>query len=148
MSPEGFRSDGLDARFRTAARAYFVYGVVYWLGGAWLYLHEVGRGSAASIGWIVLGALLVVVIPFLLRRRRRWFERWILTRRDFARILTVLLGLRLLVVARVVFRSGSAIVAAPWGGVITYQAGGAAFLVVTLVTLVLLARAAWGPEEA
>jgi hypothetical protein len=137
---------GADARFRTAARAYLVYGIVYWLGGAWLYLHDVGRGSTASVGWIGLGAVLVVVIPFLLRRRRAWFERWLLSRRDFARILTVLLGLRTVLVARVVFRSGSASVAAPWGGLVTYQAGGAAFLVVTLVTLVLVARAAWAED--
>jgi hypothetical protein len=137
---------GDDARFRTAARAYLVYGIVYWLGGAWLYLHDVGRGSMASVGWIALGALLVIVIPFLLRRRRAWFERWLLSRRDFARILAVLLALRTVLVARVVFRSGTATVAAPWGGLVSYQAGGAVFLVVTLVTLVLVARAAWAED--
>jgi len=137
-----------DPRFRAAARAYFVYGVVYWLGGAWLWLHDVGRGSAASVGWIVVGALLVVLIPFLLRRRRRWFERWILSRRDFARIVTVLLAVRALAVLRVVVRTGAATVAAPWGGVVSYRAGGAVFLVVTLVALVLVGRAAWAAEEA
>jgi uncharacterized protein involved in cysteine biosynthesis len=137
---------GDDARFRTAARAYLVYGIVYWLGGAWLYLHDVGRGSMASVGWIALGALLVIVIPFLLRRRRAWFERWLLSRRDFARILAVLLALRTVLVARVVFRSGTATVAAPWGGLVSYQAGGAVFLVVTLVTLVLVARADWAED--
>ena len=139
---------GDDPRFRAAARAYFVYGVVYWLGGAWLWLHDVGRGSAASVGWIVVGALLVVLIPFLLRRRRRWFERWILSRRDFARIVTVLLAVRALAVLRVVVRTGAATVAAPWGGVVSYRAGGAVFLVVTLVALVLVGRAAWAAEEA
>jgi len=137
-----------DARFRAAARAYFVYGVVYWLGGAWLWLHDVGRGSLASVGWIVVGAVLVVLVPFLLRRRRRWFERWILSRRDFARILTVLLAARALVVLRVVARTGTATVAAPWGGVISYRVGGGIFLLVTLVALALVGRAAWAAEEA
>ena len=137
-----------DGRFRAAARGYLVYGVVYWIGGAWLWLHDVGRGSAASVGWIVVGALLVVLIPFLLRRRRRWFERWILSRRDFARIVTVLLAVRALAVLRVVVRTGAATVAAPWGGVVSYRAGGAVFLVVTLVALVLVGRAAWAAEEA
>jgi hypothetical protein len=138
---------GDDERFRLAARGYFVYGVVYWLGGVWLWLHDVGRGSPASAGWIVVGAVFVVLVPFLLRRRRRVFERWILSRRDFARILTVLLAARLVAVARVVLREGAATVAAPWGGVITYRTGGIVFLVVTLVALVLVARAAWTGEE-
>ena len=138
--------NGEHARFRTAARAYFVYGVVYWVGGAWLYLHEVGRGSAASIGWIVLGALLVVVIPFLLRRPRAWFERWLLSRRDFARLLAVFMAYRAFKVAHVALRGETAAVAAPWGGVLTFRAGALVFLVVTLVALVLVARAAWHAE--
>ena len=139
---------GDDPRFRAAARAYFVYGVVYWLGGAWLWLHDVGRGSVASVGWIAVGALLVVLIPFLLRRRRRWFERWILSRRDFARIVAVLLAVRALAVLRVIVRTGTATVTAPWGGVVSYRVGGAVFLVVTLVALALVGRAAWAAEEA
>src|SRR2546427_1913137 len=79
-------------RFRDASRAYFVYGVVYWIGGVYLALHGIGaRGSMATAGvtWIVLGLVFVLAIPYLLRRPRPWFERWVLSRRDFARVLTV-----------------------------------------------------------
>jgi len=136
----------LDDRFRAAARAYFVYGVVYLVGGLWLWEHDVGRGFAASVVWILIGACLVVLIPFLLRRPRRWFERWILSRRDFARIVALLMALRVLAVGRVVVRPETATVAAPWGGAITFRAGGVVFIVVTLIALVLVARAAWSQQ--
>jgi hypothetical protein len=135
-----------EDRFRTAARGYLAYGLVYWVGGTWLWLHDVGRGSVFSLVWIALGAALVVLVPYLLRQRRRWFERWILGRRDFARLLAVFMVFRVLAVLRVVLRPDSAVVAAPWGGVVTYQTGGAVFLVVTVIALVLVARAAWARE--
>jgi hypothetical protein len=135
-----------DDRFRAAARGYLAYGLVYWLGGAWLFLHDVGRGSALSVVWILLGAVLVVLVPYLLRRRRSWFERWILSRRDFARIVAVLMFARVLAVLRVVLREDSAVAPAPWGGVVSYRAGGVVFLVVTVAALVLVARAAWSSD--
>jgi hypothetical protein len=135
-----------DDRFQTAARGYFVYGVVYWLGGAWLWLHDVGRDSMLGLVWIVLGAILVVLIPFLLRRRRPGFERWVLSRRDFARLVALFMFFRVLAVLRVVLRSESAVVAAPWGGVVSYHAGGTGFLVITVIALVLVARAAWARD--
>jgi len=85
-------SAALDDRFRVAARGYFVYGLVYLVGGFWLWLHDVGRGFASSAVWILGGAGLVVLIPFLLRRPRPWFERWILSRRDFARLVVLLMA--------------------------------------------------------
>ena len=139
-------SAGLDDRFRMAARGYFVYGLVYLVGGFWLWLHDVGRGSVWSVVWILLGATLVVLIPFLLRRPRAWFERWILSRRDFARIVVLFMAFRVLAVAHVVFRSETATVAAPWGGLVSFRLGGAVFMIVTLVALVLVARAAWDEE--
>jgi hypothetical protein len=39
-------------------------------------------------------------------------------------------------------------VPAPWGGEISFRAGAAVFLVVTVVALVLVARAAWRAEGA
>ncbi|HVG76665.1 MAG: hypothetical protein ABW216_21675 [Candidatus Rokuibacteriota bacterium] len=136
----------LDDRFRIAARAYFVYGVIYLLGGLWLWEHDVGRGFGSSVLWILAGASLVVLIPFLLRRPRPGFERWILSRRDFARLVVLFMSLRVVAVARVVFRAETATVAAPWGGLVSYRLGGLIFLVVTLVALVLVARAAWSEE--
>jgi hypothetical protein len=135
-----------DDRFQTAARGYFVYGLVYWLGGAWLWLNDVGRGTLWSLVWIALGAVLVVLVPFLLRRRRPGFERWILSRRDFARLVAIFMFLRVLAVLRVVLRSEAAVVPAPWGGLVSYRAGGAVFLLVTVIALVLVARAAWAAD--
>ena len=137
-------------RFRDAARAYFVYGVVYWLGGAWLALHGVGvRGELADVGllWILLGLVFVVAIPYLLRRPRPWFERWVLGRRDFARILTLFMAVRAWAVLRVVLRADTATVAAPWGGEITFRTGAAVFFIVTIVAALFVAVAAWSTDQ-
>jgi hypothetical protein len=133
-------------RYHAAARAYLVYGVIYWLGGAWLWLHDVGRGSPWSVVWILVGAALVVLVPHLLRSRRPGFERWVLSRRDFARLVSLFMCFRVLAVLRVVIREHSAVVAAPWGGLVSYRAGGIVFLVVTVIALALVARAAWAAD--
>ena len=139
-------------RFSLAARAYLIYGIVYWLGGVYLALHGVGvRGAGllgAGVAWIALGLVLVVGVPYVLRRRRRWFERWILSRRDFARIVTPFMAVRALAVLRVAVRPEAASVAAPWGGEISYRLGAAVFFMVTATALVFVARAAWHPEPA
>ena len=139
--------------FRLAAIAYLVYGIVYWIGGVYLAAHGVGvRGSTMSAGlsWIILGALLVMLVPYLLARPRVWFERWILTRRDFARILVLLMAVRATKVGQVALRPDTATVEAPWEGTITFRLGATIFFVVTVVSLALIARAAWrstGPRE-
>jgi hypothetical protein len=144
-------SPGED-RFTLAARAYLAYGVVYLVGGAYLVYHGVGVGDPQTPGrlpsvlrsvWVLVGLVLVVVIPYLLRRRRRWFERWVLSRRDFARILALFMALRAVQVARIALRSESGSVPAPWGGVISFQVGAVVFLVITLAALVFVALAAW-----
>jgi hypothetical protein len=140
----------IDERFRDAARAYLVYGIVYWIGGVYLALHGVGvRGSMATPGvtWIVLGLIFVIAIPYLLRRPRGWFERWVLSRRDFARILSLLMAVRAWNVLRVVLRPETASVAAPWDGEITFRAGAAVFFVVTIVALLFVVLAAWSTEQ-
>jgi hypothetical protein len=139
-------------RFRDAARAYLVYGIVYWVGGVWLALHGVGIRGDAELGgigtlWIMLGLVFVVAIPYLLRRRRAWFERWILGRRDFARILTLFMAVRAWSVLRVVLRPETATVAAPWGGDVTYRAGAAVFFIVTIVAGLFVAVAAWSADQ-
>jgi hypothetical protein len=139
-------------RFRLAARAYLVYGVVYWLGGFYLATQGVGvrggRVMQAGVVWIVLGLVLVVVIPYLLAARRAWFERWILSRRDFARVLAAFMALRAWHVAKVALRPETASVAAPWGGEVTFRVGAIVFLIVTVAALVVIARAAWAKEAA
>jgi len=139
-------------RFRLAARAYLVYGVGYWLGGFYLATQGVGvrggRVMQAGVVWIVLGLVLVVVIPYLLAARRAWFERWILSRRDFARVLAAFMALRAWHVAKVALRPETASVAAPWGGEVTFRVGAIVFLIVTVAALVVIARAAWAKEAA
>ena len=149
MIPEHPPFDPGD-RYRDAARAYFAYGIVYWIGGAYLAMQGIGvRGSMSAPGltWIGLGLVFVVVIPYLLMRPRRWFERWVLSRRDFARILTLLMALRAWYVLRVVLRPETASVAAPWGGEITFRAGAAVFFLVTVVAMLFVAVAAWSADQ-
>ena len=135
----------VDDRFRTAARAYFAYGIVYALGGSYLFWLGLGRGVPRGWVFVIAGWALVVLIPFLLRRPRAWFERWVLSRRDFARIVAVFLAVRVIEVARIAATSGAA-APAPWSGVVTYRAGGTVFALVTLVALVFVARAAWSED--
>jgi hypothetical protein len=137
-------------RFRLASRAYLVYGVIYWIGGLYLVTQGVGvrggRMMQAGVAWIVIGLVLVAAIPYLLVRRRAWFERWILSRRDFARVLTAFMALRAWHVLRVALRPETASIAAPWGGEITFRAGAIVFLIVTVAALLLIGRAAWAKE--
>jgi hypothetical protein len=138
-------------RFRDAARAYFVYGVVYWIGGVYLAFHGIGvRGEMAAPGitWIVIGLVFVFAVPYLLRHPRAWFDRWALSRRDFARVVALFMALRAWLVLRVAVRPQTATVAAPWGGEISFRTGAAVFFVVTVVALVFVARAGWGKGAA
>ena len=139
-------------RFQVAARAYLTYGIIYWIGGVYLAAHGVGgrgeRMMQPGVGWIVLGLVFVTVIPYLLARRRTWFERWVLSRRDFARILTLFMALRAWHVLKVVLRPETTTVSAPWGGEITFRAGAIVFLLVTVIALLLVGRAAWVEEGA
>src|SRR5437867_9048706 len=95
-------------RFRLAARAYLAYGVIYWIGGFYLAMHGVvvrgGRMMQSGVVWIVLGLVFVVLIPYLLAHRRAWFERCVLSRRDFARVLPALIALRAWQVLEVALR--------------------------------------------
>ena len=141
----------MDARFRNAARAYLGYGVIYWIGGVYLMSEGVGRmpgrgGTAGALGWAVFGLVLVVGIPFLLRRPRRWFERWILSRRDFARVLAVFMAVRAWHVLKVALRPETPTVATPWGGAVSFRAGAIVFFAVTVLALAFVVRAAWGRE--
>jgi hypothetical protein len=148
---------GEGDRFRAAARGYFAYAVVYWIGGVYLVWHGVGIPSPVTPSkravyvafWAIAGLVPMFVIPYLLRRPRAWFERWLLSRRDFARILALVMAWRAIEVLRVALRSATATVAAPWGGEIPFRLGAVVFFVFTAVALALLARAAWAsPGEA
>jgi hypothetical protein len=143
-------TESLGGRYRAAARAYFVYGAVYFVGGAYLLFHGIGvRGSrtGAAVEWLAIGLVIWIGIPFLLRRPRPVFERWVLSRRDFARIVAVLMAFRAWKVFRVALEPDVASVPAPWGGSISFRPGAAVFFVVTVVALAFVARAAWAGER-
>jgi len=136
-----------EARYRQAAWTYVAYGVVYWLGGLALASSGLGprgmeRGGAA---WFVVGALFVVVFPWLLVKERGWFDRWVLSRRDFARVLTLLVALRAIEMARIA-RMPRAETVSVLGLDVSLRAGAWAFCLLTVVTAVVLARAAWSRE--
>ena len=148
-------SDGAERRFRLAARAYLVYGIVYWIGGLYLLWHGVGvmgspsgRASGSLAFWALAGLVPMLAIPYLLHARRAWFERWLFSRRDFARVVALLLAFRAYKVGQVLTSDHAAFVPAPWGGSIGFRLGAAIFLIVTLAALVAIARAAWAAERA
>ena len=133
-----------ETRYRQAAWTYVIYGVVYLLGGLALAQSGLGprgmeRGGAV---WFVVGALFVIVFPWLLVRERGWFSRWILSRRDFTRILALLVTLRAIEVARIARTPRTETV--PVLGVAVPMALGAwVFCALTVATAAMLARAAW-----
>ncbi|MGH7321747.1 MAG: hypothetical protein ACRELA_19270 [Candidatus Rokuibacteriota bacterium] len=143
-----------EARFCQAAWGYVGYGVVYWLGGLVLAAAGLGprrmEGAATHEGLVVVmlftvGALLVVLIPWLLMRERGWFNRWILSRRDFARILTVFVAYRAWEVSRIA-RAPRVELVQVAGFAFPVRIGAWAFFAMTVVMVILLARAAWSRE--
>jgi hypothetical protein len=136
-----------EARYRQAAWTYVAYGVVYWLGGLALATGGLGpRGmERGGITWFVVGALFVVAFPWLLVKERPWFDRWVLSRRDFARVLTLLVAIRAVEVARIA-RIPRAETVSALGLDVPMRAGAWVFCLLTVVTAAMLARAAWSRE--
>lgn len=139
----------VERRFRAAARAYGLYGVVYLVGGLYLIAHGVGVAGARAgapavptmLYWGGIGLVPLVLIPLLLWHRWSWFGGWV-SRRTFAWLVAVLLAVRAFKVAEVVLGGGGT-VPAPWGGEISFRTGGVVFLTVTLMALAFVVRAAW-----
>jgi hypothetical protein len=139
-------SDAADARFRQAAWTYFGYGLVYLAVAVYLQLAVFGVAPRLLV-WFVFGAVITVGVPWLLARRRAGFERWVLSRRDFARLLAVLVAVRAIVVALVAVHGPSpGRMPAFGGGVPTTAAGAWLMAAVAAVTAVMLVRAAWSRE--
>lgn len=129
-----------EDKFRQAAWAYFLYGVVYWLGG--LYVATRGITAGRGIIWFVLGAVFIVVFPWLIARGARgWGYLW------FTRILTLLVAFRAFGVGRVMLAPTISTVPLPGGGETPMSLGAGVFFVVTLATMAMLARAAWSRQE-
>src|SRR5262249_47685685 len=102
-------------------------------------------GLALLVGLFVIGGALIVVVPWLLVRERAWFERWVLSRRDFARILTVVVAYRAVVVGGIAWQPPIELISVG-GFAIPMRLGAVAFFLVTVAMVVLLARAAWSRE--
>jgi len=136
-----------EARYRQAAWTYVAYGVVYWLGGLVLAIAGLGpRGmQRGGTAWFIAGGLFVIVIPWLLLRERGWFHRWILSRRDFTRVLALLVALRAVEVARIA-RAPRAETVSVLGLAVPMGLAAGVFCVLTIVTAAMLARAAWSRE--
>ena len=134
--------------YRPAARAYFLYGLVYLVGGLYLISQGVGVMGGSTGGqttrmmlrWGFIGLIPLVAIPWLLSRPWSWLGG-LVSRRTFAWIVALLLAVRAYKVGEVA-RRGGASVAAPWVGEISFQAGAVVFLAVTLIALGFVLRAA------
>ena len=139
-----------EDRFRQAAWTYFVYGVLYWLGGAYLELQGLGRLGPTPgryewmmiIALFLLGTLFIVLFPWLIARGARgWGYLW------FTRVLTLLVAFRAFGVGRVMLRPSMPTVPLPGGGDIPMGLGAGTFFLITLATMAMLARAAWSRRE-
>jgi hypothetical protein len=130
-----------DVKFRQAAWTYFAYGVLYMAGAVYLKSQGIGPRGGGPI-WFILGALFILVFPWIISRGARgagylWFTR----------LLTFLVAYRAFEVGRIALRGGPAMPAVV-GGVFPSQIGAWLFFFITLVTMIMLARAAWSKSSA
>jgi hypothetical protein len=123
-------------KFRQAALSYFLYGCLYLAGAAHIALTGItGRvmtGGSAFL-WFGLGASLVILFPWLINRGYVWFTR----------LLVLLVIVRAIGLVRVVAKPTVPTVPLPGGLEISMSIGALIFLLVTLGTAYMLARAAW-----
>lgn len=120
-----------EQRYRQAAVAYLVYGLIY-LGGA-VYLAAIDAVARSGWAWFAVGAAFILVLPPLI-----WFQyKWV------TRLLAILVGVRIVGLVRTSFSLKNETVRLPWGGDIRMQYGAVVFLVVAIATAVMLGRAGW-----
>jgi hypothetical protein len=118
-------------KYNQAAIGYLVYGLTY-LAGA-IYLGRIGRGPDGTMWWYLIGAAMAFGIPFLIWKRFKWVTR----------ILAVLVIGRVIGLVRIAVRPGTEAVPLPWGGEIAMSHGAIVFMLISVTTCILLARAGW-----
>lgn len=126
--------NGGQEKFRQAALAYLAYGILYMAGALTLAAagaspRAMGRGAWV---WFGIGAVVLVLFPWLLWRGSKWF----------ARLLVLLMALRAYGVLRVALAGGGP-VPLPGGVSIPMAAGAWVFFLVTVAAAAIVARAAW-----
>jgi hypothetical protein len=125
-----------QVKFRQAALSYLIYGCLYLAGAAYIVASGIfGRAMTGRsvLVWFGVGAILVILFPWLISKGYVWFTR----------TLVVLVLFRAIGVARVIIRPTIATVPIPGGIELPMRAGAFFFLLVTLGVGFMLARAAW-----
>ena len=125
-----------QVKFRQAALSYLIYGCLYLAGAAYIAASGVsGRAmtSRSALVWFGVGAILVILFPWLISKGYVWFTR----------ILVLLVLFRAVGVVRVIVRPTIAAVPLIGGIELPMRLGAFLFLLVTLGAGYMLARAAW-----
>ena len=125
-----------NPKYRFAAYAYLIYGVIYMTGAAHLGL--TGASSRASMSnswlWYTIGAAFMIVFPLLINRGFKWF----------CRALVALMAYRIYgLIAIMTGPTAAELVALPLLGEVSKFAGAVLFAIVTAATAGVLTRAAW-----
>jgi hypothetical protein len=103
-----------------------------------LYLATRGLTVGRGISWFVLGALFIVVFPWLIARGARGSGYlW------FARILSLLVAFRAFGIGQVILTPKIPTVPLPGDAEIPMRLGASLFFFLTLATTAMLARASW-----
>jgi len=125
-----------QVKFRQAALSYLIYGCLYLAGAAYIAASGIsGRAmtNRSALVWFGVGAILVILFPWLISKGYVWFTR----------TLVLLVLFRAVGVVRVIVRPTIAAVPIPGGIELPMRLGAFFFLLVTLGAGYMLARAAW-----
>ena len=125
-----------QVKFRQAALSYLIYGCLYLAGAAHIAASGVsGRAttSRSALVWFGVGAILVILFPWLISKGYVWFTR----------VLVLLVLFRAVGVVRVIVRPTIAAVPLIGGIELPMRLGAFLFLLLTLGAGYMLARAAW-----
>ena len=123
-------------KYRQAAVAYFIYGLLYLFGAVYAAstgISERAALSGGSIGWFVIGGVVVLLFPYLIWSGYKWFTR----------VLAALLMVRITGLILTLTTEGSRVISMPGGVQLPGVIGSLIFLLVTLAAFGMLVRAGW-----